>query len=374
MAEYKNKNCKYLIAMGCLVKRYKEELEKEIPEVDLWISIDEYKDFWTKVSTLIGQKVDKKANNYMEYRNRTITTGKKQAYLKIAEGCDNFCTYCAIPYIRGRFESRPFEEIIDEAKDLAKNGYEEIIVIAQDTTKYGIDLYGKPRLPELLDKLSKIKGIRWIRFLYAYPESITDELIDVVKTNPKVLHYFDIPIQHFSNEILKKMNRKTDNKSIRNVVSKIRKNIPDVILRTSLIVGFPGETEEDFEVLEKAVKELKFDRLGCFTYSKEDGTPAAKFEGQIKANVKKQRRNKIMTAQNKIAKESLESRVGKTYEVLIEDVTDDELYFVGRSYMDCPDTDGVIFVARTEEDLIDKFVNVKIVAVDEYDLIGEVQK
>ena len=374
MAEYKNKNCKYLIAMGCLVKRYKEELEKEIPEVDLWISIDEYKDFWAKISTLIGQKVDKKANNYMEYRNRTITTGKKQAYLKIAEGCDNFCTYCAIPYIRGRFESRPFEEIIDEAKDLAKNGYEEIIVIAQDTTKYGIDLYGKPRLPELLDKLSKIKGIRWIRFLYAYPESITDELIDVVKTNPKVLHYFDIPIQHFSNEILKKMNRKTDNKSIRNVVSKIRKNIPDVILRTSLIVGFPGETEEDFEVLEKAVKELKFDRLGCFTYSKEDGTPAAKFEGQIKANVKKQRRNKIMTAQNKIAKESLESRVGKTYEVLIEDVTDDELYFVGRSYMDCPDTDGVIFVARTEEDLIDKFVNVKIVAVDEYDLIGEVQK
>ena len=374
MAEYKNKNCKYLIAMGCLVKRYKEELEKEIPEVDLWISIDEYKDFWAKVSTLIGQKVDKKANNYMEYRNRTITTGKKQAYLKIAEGCDNFCTYCAIPYIRGRFESRPFEEIIDEAKDLAKNGYEEIIVIAQDTTKYGIDLYGKPRLPELLDKLSKIKGIRWIRFLYAYPESITDELIDVVKTNPKVLHYFDIPIQHFSNEILKKMNRKTDNKSIRNVVSKIRKNIPDVILRTSLIVGFPGETEEDFEVLEKAVKELKFDRLGCFTYSKEDGTPAAKFEGQIKANVKKQRRNKIMTAQNKIAKESLESRVGKTYEVLIEDVTDDELYFVGRSYMDCPDTDGVIFVARTEEDLVNKFVNVKIVAVDEYDLIGEVQK
>ena len=310
----------------------------------------------------------------MEYRNRTITTGKKQAYLKIAEGCDNFCTYCAIPYIRGRFESRPFEEIIDEAKDLAKNGYEEIIVIAQDTTKYGIDLYGKPRLPELLDELSKIKGIRWIRFLYAYPESITDELIDVVKTNPKVLHYFDIPIQHFSNEILKKMNRKTDNKSIRNVVSKIRKNIPDVILRTSLIVGFPGETEEDFEVLEKAVKELKFDRLGCFTYSKEDGTPAAKFGAQIKANVKKQRRNKIMTAQNKIAKESLESRVGKTYEVLIEDVTDDELYFVGRSYMDCPDTDGVIFVARTEEDLIDKFVNVKIVAVDEYDLIGEVQK
>ena len=328
MAEYKKKKCKYLIAMGCLVKRYKSELEKAIPEVDLWISIDEYQDFWQKISTLIGKKVDKSSYNYMNYRNRTITTGKKQAYLKIAEGCDNFCTYCAIPYIRGRFESRPFEEIIDEAETLAKQGYEELIVIAQDTTKYGIDLYGKLRLPELLNELCKIKKIKWIRFLYAYPESITDELISVVKNNPKICNYFDIPIQHFSNSILKKMNRKTNKNSIISIVNKIRKEIPDVILRTSLIVGFPGETEEDFNILKEAVETLKFDRLGCFTYSKEDGTPAAKFDGQVHESTKKKRRNIIMKIQNQIARVSLESRIGKTYEVLIEDISDDELYFV----------------------------------------------
>ena len=264
MLEYKKKKCKYLIVMGCLVKRYKEELEKLIPEVDLFISIDEYKDFWEKISTLIGQKVDNNKENYLDYRNRTITTGAKQAYLKIAEGCDNFCTYCAIPYIRGRFESRPFEDIVNEAKELAKNGYEEIILIAQDTTKYGIDLYGKLRLPELLNELCKIKGIKWIRFLYAYPESITNELIKVVKENKKICNYVDIPIQHFSNKILKKMNRKTDKESIIKIVKKIRKELPDVILRTSLIVGFPGETEEDFNELQNAVKLLKFDRLRMF--------------------------------------------------------------------------------------------------------------
>ena len=328
MAEYKKKNCKFLIAMGCLVKRYKDELEKAIPEVDLWISIDEYKDFWQKVSILIGKNVDKSSNNYLDYRNRTVTTGKKQAYLKIAEGCDNFCTYCAIPYIRGRFESRPFEEIIEEAKELAMQGYEELIVIAQDTTKYGIDLYGKLRLPELLNELCKIKSIKWLRFLYAYPESITDELIQVVKNNPKICNYFDIPIQHFSNNILKKMNRKTNKDSIIRIVNKIRKELPDVILRTSLIVGFPGETEEDFKVLKEAVETLKFDRLGCFTYSKEDGTPAANFEGQIHESTKKKRRNIIMKLQNEIARVSLESRIGKIYEVLIEDISDDELYFV----------------------------------------------
>ena len=374
MAEYKKKKCKYLIVMGCLVKRYKQDLEKAIPEVDLWISIDEYKDFWKKISTLIGKKVEEKPKNYMEYRNRTITTGSKMAYLKIAEGCDNFCTYCAIPYIRGRFVSRPMEDIINEAKGLAKKGYEEIIVIAQDTTKYGTDLYGKASLADLLKELCKIPKIKWIRFLYAYPESITDELIEVVKNNKKIVHYFDIPIQHFSDKILKKMNRKTDSKSIQKVVNKIRDEIPDVILRTSLIVGFPGETEEDFNILKEAVETLKFDRLGCFAYSKEDGTPAAKFEGQIKAQTKTKRRNTIMTIQNKIAKESLEKRIGNIYEVLIEDISDDGIYYVGRSYMDCPDTDGIIYVARVEEDLINKFVKVKIVAEDEYDLIGEIVK
>ena len=242
MAEYKNNKCKYLVAMGCLVKRYKSDLEKAIPEVDLWISVDEYDDFWKKISTMIGKNVE---NDYMDYRNRVITTGKKMAYLKVAEGCDNFCTYCAIPYIRGRFASRKIEDVLEEAEALAKDGYEEIIVIAQDTTKYGIDIYGESKLPELLTKLCEIDGIRWVRFLYAYPESITDELIDVVAREKKICKYFDIPIQHFSDGILKRMNRKITGENISKVVSKIRREIPNAILRTSLIVGFPGETEEE---------------------------------------------------------------------------------------------------------------------------------
>lgn len=369
MAEYKKKNCKYLVAMGCLVKRYKNDLEKAIPEVDLWISIDEYQDFWKKISTLVGENVE---SDYMNYRNRVITTGNKMAYLKIAEGCDNFCTYCAIPYIRGRFESRRIEEILEEAKSLAEDGYEEIIVIAQDTTKYGIDIYGKPRLAELLRKLCKIDGIRWIRFLYAYPESITDELIEVIASEEKICKYFDIPIQHFSDEILKRMNRKTKGKDIINIVSKIRNRIPNVILRTSLIVGFPGETEEDFEILKNCVSDLKFDRLGCFTYSKEEGTPAAKFDNQIHIATKKRRHRIIMELQKEISDNSLKSKVGNVYEILIEDITPNGDFYVGRSYMDSPDTDGVIFVANNGEDMINKFVKCKIVAAEGYDLIAEI--
>ncbi len=370
MAEYKKKKCRYLVAMGCLVKRYKDELEKSIPEVDLWISLDEYKDFWEKISTLIGQDVDKES--YISYRNRTITTGKKMAYLKIAEGCDNYCTYCAIPYIRGRFESRKIEEILEEAKNLADNGYEEIILIAQDTTKYGIDIYGEYKLAELLTKLCRIEKIKWIRFLYAYPESITDELIQTVKKEEKICKYFDIPIQHFSDHILKKMNRKTTKNDIVNVVNKIRKEIPNAILRTTLIVGFPGETEEDFEILKKCVTELKFDRLGCFTYSKEDGTPAAKFENQIHYSTKKKRYRIIMESQKVISDNLLKDKIGNTYDVLIEDITSDGTFYIGRSYMDSPDTDGVIYVANNGEDLIDKFVKCKIVACEEYDLYAEV--
>lgn len=368
MAEYKKNKCRYLIAMGCLVKRYKSDLEKSIPEVDLWISIDEYKDFWNKVSTLVGENVE---SEYMSYRNRTITTGKKMAYLKIAEGCDNFCTYCAIPYIRGRYESREFDEIINEAKDLAKSGYEEIILIAQDTTKYGIDLYGKYRLPELLKEIAKIDGVKWIRFLYAYPESITDELIDVVKNEDKICKYFDIPIQHFSDKVLKKMNRKTSRDKIVGVVNKIRKNMPNVILRTSLIVGFPGETEEDFEILKNCVNDLKFDRLGCFAYSKEEGTPAEKFNDQVHPKTKEKRKRIIMELQNEVSKEKMKEKLGKEYEVLIEDISDDGLFYVGRSYMDSPDTDGVIYVNKAEENLINKFVKCKIVDCNEYDLFAE---
>ena len=369
MAEYKKNKCKYLVAMGCLVKRYKSDLEKAIPEVDLWVSVDEYDDFWKKISTMIGENVE---SDYMSYRNRVITTGKKMAYLKIAEGCDNFCTYCAIPYIRGRFASRKMEDVLDEAKALAKEGYEEIIVIAQDTTKYGVDIYGEPKLAELLQELCRIDGIRWIRFLYAYPESITDKLINVVAKEDKICKYFDIPIQHFSDNVLKKMNRKTTGKNIRDVVSKIRKEIPDAILRTSLIVGFPGETLEDFEILKECISDLKFDRLGCFMYSKEDGTPAAKFENQVHPSTKKKRHSIVMELQKKISDESLNDKVGNEYEVLIEDITPNGDFYVGRSYMDSPDTDGVIFVANNGENLINKFVKCKIVAVDGYDLVAEV--
>ncbi len=369
MAEYKKQNCKYLVGMGCLVKRYKKDLEKLIPEVDLWLSISDYKEFWNKIAAMVGKEVEE--NDYMSYRNRVISTGKKMAYLKIAEGCDNFCTYCAIPYIRGRYESRKFEDIVEEAKQLADQGYEEIILIAQDTTKYGIDLYGKLRLPELLTEICKIEKIKWLRFLYAYPESITDELISVVKNEKKICHYFDVPIQHFSDDVLKRMNRKTTGKNIKNIVSKIRKEIPDVIIRTSLIVGFPGETEADFEILKNAVEDLKFDRLGCFTYSKEDGTPAAKFENQVHPKTKEKRKNIIMNIQNEISTEKMKEKIGQEYEVLIEDYSDDGLFYVGRSYMDSPDTDGVIYV-NIEDDLIGKFVKCKIVNSSDYDLIAEI--
>lgn len=369
MAEYKKQNCKYLVGMGCLVKRYKKDLEKLIPEVDLWLSISDYKEFWNKIAAMVGKEVEE--NDYMSYRNRVISTGKKMAYLKIAEGCDNFCTYCAIPYIRGRYESRKFEDIVEEAKQLADQGYEEIILIAQDTTKYGIDLYGKLRLPELLTEICKIEKIKWLRFLYAYPESITDELISVVKNEKKICHYFDVPIQHFSDDVLKRMNRKTTGKNIKNIVSKIRKEIPDVIIRTSLIVGFPGETEADFEILKNAVEDLKFDRLGCFTYSKEDGTPAAKFENQVHPKTKEKRKNIIMNIQNEISTEKMKEKIGQEYEVLIEDYSGDGLFYVGRSYMDSPDTDGVIYV-NIEDDLIGKFVKCKIVNSSDYDLIAEI--
>lgn len=369
MAEYKKQNCKYLVGMGCLVKRYKKDLEKLIPEVDLWLSISDYKEFWNKIAAMVGKEAEE--NDYMSYRNRVISTGKKMAYLKIAEGCDNFCTYCAIPYIRGRYESRRFEDIVEEAKQLADQGYEEIILIAQDTTKYGIDLYGKLRLPELLTEICKIEKIKWLRFLYAYPESITDELISVVKNEKKICHYFDVPIQHFSDDVLKRMNRKTTGKNIKNIVSKIRKEIPDVIIRTSLIVGFPGETEADFEILKNAVEDLKFDRLGCFTYSKEDGTPAAKFENQVHPRTKEKRKNIIMNIQNEISTEKMKEKIGREYEVLIEDYSDDGLFYVGRSYMDSPDTDGVIYV-NIEDDLIGKFVKCKIVNSSDYDLIAEI--
>lgn len=374
MAEYKNSGkCKYLIAMGCLVKRYKEDLIKSMPEVDLFISTDEYEIIWQKINDLIKYEENKK-NIALEYNKRVITTGKKKAYLKIAEGCSNKCTYCAIPYIRGKYISRKIEDILEEAEILAKNGVEELIVIAQDTTKYGVDLYGESKLSELLKKLCRINGFKWIRFLYAYPESITDELIEVVKKENKICKYFDIPIQHYSDKVLKRMNRKSDGKSIEKLLEKIRKEIPDVIIRTSLIVGFPGETEEDFFELYEFVHRTKFDKLGVFMYSKEDNTPAARLKDQVHYMTKRSRRNKIMELQQKISKIKLEDNIGKEFEAIIDDVTDDNKYYIGRTYMDMLDEDGVVFIKKTEDNLQDKFVNIKITEVLNYDLVGEIIK
>ena len=371
MAEYKNYNCKYLIVTGCLVERYEEELRKELPEVDLFVSIKDYDKLWTKIEALINGKKDQ---DKLDYMDRVLTTGDVMAYLKIAEGCSNYCTYCAIPYIQGKYVSRKYEDIIEEAKSLAKKGIKELVVIAQDTTKYGVDLYGKDRLAELLNDLCKIDGFKWIRFLYSYPETITDELIEVVKNNDKICSYFDLPIQHINNEVLKRMNRKSDTQSIKDLIVKLRKEIPDVILRTTLIVGFPGETEEQFKELCDFVEKSKFDRLGAFAYSAEDGTPAAKFKDQVDEKVKESRRNKIMEIQQKISKDNLKNKVGNTYECLIENITEDGEYYIGRTYMDVPSEDGVVYIKFNPEYMINEFVNVKITDSNEYDLFGVINE
>ena len=371
MAEYKKKRCKYIIVMGCLVQRYKEELAKAIPEVDLWIKYDSYSTIWEQISSVINPESEKKKN--LDFLNRTITTGENFAYLRIAEGCNNFCTFCAIPNIRGRFTSRKIEDIVEEAKKLAKEGYRELIIIAQDTTKYGVDIYGEAKLPELLTKLCKIDGIKWIRFLYSYPETITDELIEVVAKEDKICKYFDIPIQHISDTVLKRMNRKSDSKSIEKLIKKLREKIPGVVIRTTVMVGFPGETEEDFEKLYNFIEKTKFDRLGCFSYSKEEETAAAKMPNQVHPMTKKSRYNKIMKLQNKISTELQNEMIGKELEVLIETKTYDGKYYVGRSYREVPDIDGLIYVEMVDKVLDGKFVKVKITDATEYDLISKVK-
>lgn len=393
MVEYKKRRCKYLIVMGCLVQRYYDDLIKALPEVDLFIKIDEYNQLWNKIEDLIKRDIVEKSKiktstkiseikplpmpTYNEFMERVVTTGKNYAYLKIGEGCSNKCTYCAIPYIRGPFVSRKMEEILDEAEMLAKKGIKELIVIAQDTTKYGLDIYGESKLAELLEKLSKIKGIEWIRFLYSYPEGITDKLIEIVANNDKIAKYFDIPIQHISDPILKKMNRKTSKENIIKILEKIRNKIPNVTLRTSLIVGFPGETKENFEELLEFVKDTKFDKLGTFMYSKEEGTPAAKLPNQIHGNTKKARYNKIMEAQQEISKQILEEKIGKTYKILVEDISFDKKYLIGRTMQDVPEEDGLVYIKKdknlNENKVLNNFVNCKIIDVSNYDLIGEIQ-
>lgn len=390
MAEFKKKKCKYLIVMGCLVQRYYDELISALPEVDLFVRIDEYENFWDKVEKLIEnnestqtpyKKITKVSEveqlpllSSQEYENRVITTGDNYAYLKIGEGCSNMCTYCAIPYIRGKFVSREMEDILEEAKNIANQGIQEIIVIAQDTTKYGIDIYGKPMLKELLHDLSKIEGIKWIRFLYSYPEGITDDLIEEVKKNPKICKYFDIPIQHISNDMLKAMNRKTSKANIENLIKKIRTQIPGVTLRTSLIVGFPGETEKDFSELYEFVQNTKFDKMGTFMYSKEEGTPAARMKNQIHGNTKKKRYNKIMSLQQEISRENLSQKIGQECEVLIENVSFDKKYLIGRTSRDVPEIDGITYI-KCNHDITSyrkQFVKCKIVDIKDYDLIAEI--
>lgn len=387
MAEYKKKKCKYLVAMGCLVQRYTDELKKALPEVDLWIRLDKYDKFYTAIEELINNKVEdnKKYGEIKtypkeplplaskeEFLGREISTGNNFAYLKIGEGCSNRCTYCAIPFIRGPFISRPEEDIIEEAKILAKKGIKELIIIAQDTTKYGLDLYNEPRLAKLLRKLCKIDGIEWIRFLYSYPEGIDDELIKVVKEESKICKYFDIPIQHISNSVLKRMNRKTSKQNIEDVITKIRTNISNVQIRTTVMVGFPGETQADFEELYEFVKKTKFDNLGAFTYSKEEGTPAARLKEQFHPMTKKARYNKIMELQQQVSKDNLLNLVGKEEKVLIEGITFDEKYYVGRTSYQVPDIDGITYIKSDKELTIGDFVNCTIAKSKEYDLIAKI--
>lgn len=395
MAEYKKKKCKYLIVMGCLVERYKEELIKALPEVDLFIKYSEYNTLWEQITELLSANTKSKYSEFDTIEERVVSTGNNFAYLKIADGCSNRCTYCAIPYIRGPQVSRKMEDILKEAEKLVDVGYKELILIAQDTTKYGIDIYGKPRLAELLQELCKIDGLHWIRFLYAYPETIDDELIKVVKENKKICKYFDIPIQHISDTVLKRMNRQSDGKSIRKLIQKLRNEIPEVVIRTTVMVGFPGETKEDFDELYAFLKEAKFDKLGCFAYSKEDGTPAARIKEQVHPMTKKSRYNKIMSLQKEISKENLQKQIGKKVEILIEDKAFDGKTYIGRTRFDVPEIDGVVYLRQAKEKTgtseqvntkkadseveqnnliqVGDFVQATVVDVSDYDLICELE-
>ena len=376
-SEYKkNGNCKALIVTGCLAERYKDDVTEEIPEVDVCVGIGSNKNIAEIVKNAIegnqknsyGEKFDLDLNG-----ERILGGYPFSTYIKIADGCDNCCTYCAIPEIRGRMRSRKIEEVIQEAEKLAKGGVKELIVVAQDTTAYGKDIYGKPMLSELLKELCKIEGLHWIRTLYTYPDKIDDELLDVLAKEEKLVKYLDIPLQHVEGNILKKMNRKGDKESISALIDKIRAKIPEITLRTTFITGFPGETEEEFCSLAEFVKEKRFDRLGCFTYSAEEGTPAAEFDGQIDEQVKNDRMENIMETQMTIAAEKNEEKAGSLTEVLIEGWDDYIKCYFGRTPADAPEIDGKIFFMSTRPLKIGEFVKVRINDCIDYDLLGELE-
>lgn len=378
MAELKETgNCKALIVTGCLAQRYKQEIIDEIPEVDGILGTTTYDEISTVLNRVLGGEGgvscfhDLNALPQVE-TERIITTGGYYAFLKIAEGCDKYCTYCIIPSLRGSYRSVPMERILAEARQLAEKGVKELILVAQETTLYGVDLYGKKMLPELLRELAKIPGIYWIRIQYCYPEEITDELIEAIKTEEKVCNYLDIPIQHASDAILKRMNRKTNQSQLREMIGKLRREIPDIALRTTMIAGFPGETEEDHEEVMAFVDEMEFERLGVFAYSAEEDTPAASFPDQIPEKVKEERRDAIMELQQEVAFDKSAAMVGRVLDVMIEGKVADEAAYVGRTYMDAPNVDGYIFVNTGELFMSGDFVKVKVTGSAEYDLIGEV--
>ena len=379
VARYKEEgNCKALIVTGCMAQRYKQEILDEIEEVDAVVGTTSYDKIVEIANSILEEKghrvqqFDLIDREMLDEMPRILTTAGYFAYVKISEGCDKHCTYCIIPKLRGKYRSRPLEKIKVEVEKLAKDGVSEIILVAQDTTEYGRDLGSNLSLAKLLRELGTVEGIEWIRVLYCYPESITDELIEEIKTNPKVCKYLDIPIQHASDNVLKRMARKSTNAQLKERLGKLRAEIPSIALRTTLIVGFPGETEEDFEVLYNFVKEMRFDRLGVFTYSLEEGTPAANFEDQIDEKVKVKRRDAIMALQHGISQEITAEKVGKVMKVLIEGKIADEDVYIGRTYMDAPDIDGEVFVEYEGELISGDYVDVEITEANDYDLIGEI--
>ena len=376
MAEYKKTGpCKALIVTGCLAQRYKQEIVDEIPEVDAVIGTSKYDEIFDAVDQAL------KGSHFLDVDDldrlpsvpgkRILTTGGHYAHLKIAEGCDKHCTYCIIPKIRGNYRSVPMEQLLAEAASLAEQGVKELILVAQETTLYGVDLYGKKSLHILLQELAKIKGIRWIRILYCYPEEIYPELIETIKNEKKVCHYLDMPIQHASDAILKRMGRRTTKAQLKETVSLLRKEIPDIVLRTTLIAGFPGETQEQHEELMEFVDEMEFERLGVFAYSPEENTPAASMPDQIPEEIKEERRDAILELQQEIAFDKAADMVGRTLYAMIEGKVADEPAYVARTYADSPDIDGYVFVNTGEMLMSGDFVKVKITGSAEYDLIGE---
>ncbi|MHB8063907.1 MAG: 30S ribosomal protein S12 methylthiotransferase RimO [Ruminiclostridium sp.] len=376
MAEEKKRKCEVLIVTGCMAERYKEKIIEQIPEVDAVLGTGNYKEIAEVINlaykgekTVLYGKLDD--TDYLD-EERIISSSKHSVYIKISEGCDNRCTYCIIPYLRGKYRSRKIESLVKETELLAQNGAKEIILVAQDTTRYGMDLYGKKMLPELIQKLSKVAGVEWIRLLYCYPEEIDDELIAEIKLNPKVCKYLDIPIQHASDTILKIMGRRGNIAEIRSAINKLRENVKDIVIRTTMIVGFPDETDEDFDQLLSFIKEFKFDRLGVFTYSKEDGTPAAKMKNQIKKSIKLKRQKVIMELQNAISAEINSKRIGKVYKAIVDGIADDGIFYYGRTYAEAPEIDGLVYFTSQDPLAIGCLVDVKILNAEEYDLIGEV--